>query len=105
MSGPNNRTKRIFTYPQSANKRLLAMDGSPITVLIVEDSASDAETIQLGLAEANFTSLHGERVTRLSDALQSLGNASVDIVMLDLTLPDGQGLEVFAQVAEAAPML
>jgi hypothetical protein len=52
------------------------MDGSPITVLLVEDFASDAETIQLGLAEANFTSLHVERVTRLSDALQSLGNLS-----------------------------
>ncbi|MEJ2404715.1 MAG: EAL domain-containing protein [Candidatus Thiodiazotropha sp.] len=103
MSGPNNRTKRIFKYPQGASRHLLAMDGSPITLLLVEDSASDAETIQFGLAEANFTSLHVERVTRLSDALQSVDKASVDIVLLDLTLPDGQGLEVYAQVAEAAP--
>jgi ActR/RegA family two-component response regulator len=42
-------------------------------------------------------------VTRLADALKRLGNERFEVVLLDLSLPDGNGLEVFDQVFKAAP--
>jgi diguanylate cyclase (GGDEF)-like protein/PAS domain S-box-containing protein len=77
------------------------MIDTPITVLLVEDAPADAGLIQAGLAGDG--AFRVEWVTRLADALERLGRAGIDVVMLDLTLPDGQGLGVFDQVIEAAP--
>jgi diguanylate cyclase (GGDEF)-like protein/PAS domain S-box-containing protein len=77
------------------------MIDTPITVLLVEDAPADAGLIQAGLAGDG--AFRVEWVTRLADARERLGRAGIDVVMLDLTLPDGQGLGVFDQVIEAAP--
>jgi len=84
------------------------MKNSPTTVLLVEDDSSDASLIQKALAgaEGGFegVSLFSvEWVARLSDALERLGRGDIEVVLLDLTLPDGQGLEAFDQVFQAAP--
>jgi diguanylate cyclase (GGDEF)-like protein/PAS domain S-box-containing protein len=79
------------------------MIDAPITVLLVEDAPADASLIQAGLAGAKDGSFRVEWVTRLDDALQRLGRDGVEVIMLDLTLADGQGLEVFDRVVEAAP--
>ncbi len=79
------------------------MIDTPITVLLVEDAPADAGLIQAGLAGAGDGAFRVEWVTRLADALERLGRAGIDVVVLDLTLPDGQGLGVFDQVIEAAP--
>ena len=46
---------------------------------------------------------HVEWVARLDDALERLDREGIATILLDLTLPDGQGLEAFDQVFEAAP--
>ena len=79
------------------------MIDAPTTVLLVEDEPADARPIQAGLAAAGDGAFRVEWVTRLTDARERLGRAGIDVVMLDLTLPDGQGLGVFDQVIEAAP--
>jgi len=79
------------------------MIDTPITMLLVEDVPADASLIQAGLAGAKDGSFRVEWVTRLDDALQRLGRAGIEVVMLDLTLADGQGLEVYDRVFEAAP--
>jgi diguanylate cyclase (GGDEF)-like protein/PAS domain S-box-containing protein len=75
----------------------------PTTVLLVEDEPAEARLIQSGLADAADGSFRVEWVTRLADALDRLGRGGVEVVMLDLTLPDGQGLAAFDQVFGAAP--
>jgi PAS domain S-box-containing protein len=42
-------------------------------------------------------------VSRLSDALERLGRGGIEVLLLDLALPDGQGLDAFDQVFRAAP--
>ena len=79
------------------------MNGTPTTVLLVEDARADACLIQRGLTGAHDDSFRVEWVPRLSDALARLGRGGVEAVLLDLTLPDGQGLEVFDRVFAAAP--
>ena len=75
----------------------------PTTVLLVEDEPAEARLIQSGLAGADYGSFRIEWVTRLVNALERLERGGVEVVMLDLTLPDGQGLKVFDRVFEAAP--
>lgn len=79
------------------------MNTIPTTVLLVEDDPADAGLIQAALAETGDHPFRVEWVTRLSDALERLGKEGIEIVLLDLTLPDGQGIEAFDQVLQAAP--
>lgn len=74
------------------------------TVLLVEDEASDAKLIQDALEGVIDGAFHVEWVTRLADAIDYLNKKAVEIVLLDLTLSDGQGIEVFDRILLAAPM-
>jgi len=71
-------------------------------VLLVEDNPGDARLIREGLAEAaeTFEVLH---VDRLNQALTRLEQERVDIVLLDLGLPDAQGRDSFVYVHHRAP--
>src|SRR5205085_4859545 len=44
-------------------------------------------------------------VTRLEDARAHLRNGGADVILLDLSLPDAQGLESLQQMRAAAPHL
>ena len=84
------------------------MDDSQTTILLVEDDTADARQIQDALAGTGDNSrgentFHVEWVARLDDALERLDREGIATILLDLTLPDGQGLKAFDQVFEAAP--
>ena len=72
-------------------------------LLLVEDDPADAEQIQTALAGANGDPFHVVWVTCLADALARLVDTEFAGVLLDLTLPDGRGVEVFDQMRGAAP--
>ncbi|OYY95757.1 MAG: diguanylate cyclase [Hydrogenophilales bacterium 28-61-23] len=79
------------------------MSDIPTTVLLVEGDAADANLIQAALAGAGERSFHVEWVTQLSAALEQLDRAAVEVILLDLSLPDGQGLDAYDQVFKVAP--
>jgi DNA-binding NarL/FixJ family response regulator len=65
-----------------------------ICVLLIEDSPLDLflfRALLLKVTGTNFQVLHAER---LSDAFPLLQESEVDVVVTDLNLPDGSGLEV-----------
>jgi two-component system, cell cycle sensor histidine kinase and response regulator CckA len=75
-----------------------------IQVLLVEDNPGDALLIQeifLEIALVQFSVLH---VERLSQALEHLQSENFDVVLLDLLLPDSQGLETFVQIHNQVPL-
>lgn len=72
-------------------------------VLLIEDDTADAELIQEALAGTGSKPFQVEWVLRLSDALKRLSSEDFEVILLDLSLPDSQGLEAFDQVFEAAP--
>ena len=72
-------------------------------VLLVEDDPADAKLIQEALAGSAGRAFQVELVTQLRVALLRLSKAAIDVVLLDLTLPDGLGITVFDQIFEAAP--
>jgi len=79
------------------------MNDLPISVLLVEDDPADARLIQDALAGTGTHLFRVEWVARLSDALERLGSNGFEVVLLDLSLPDGPGLEAFDRVFQAAP--
>ncbi len=88
--------------------RPLATDGADraeaaaarLRVLLVEDHDADALLITQLLQEAGGFEV--VRVARLGEALARLAREPFQLVLLDLVLPDGQGLPVVAQVVQAA---
>ena len=73
-----------------------------IRVLLIEDSAADARLIREVLALESPRGFDIEHVASLGDGLARLARRDVDVVLLDLTLPDSTGLETFSATAAAA---
>lgn len=80
-----------------------ATKARPITVLLVEDNPGDARLILELLGEVQAGGFDLERVGRLDHALDRLARTGVDVVLLDLGLPDSQGLDTFVRARRGAP--
>jgi len=63
-------------------------------LLVVEDEARIAELVRNGLARAGFTV---DTAATAADAVAALEITNYDAAILDLGLPDGDGLDVLAQ--------
>jgi two-component system cell cycle response regulator len=75
----------------------------PSSVLLVEDNEVDVALVRALLAESAGKSCHLTSVSRLTDARAYLLSAGADCVLLDLSLPDGEGLETLEVVLATAP--
>src|SRR5262245_54870565 len=62
-------------------------------VLVIEDEVRLVELLQAALARAGFVA---DVVATAADAREALAIATYDAAILDLGLPDGDGLEVLA---------
>ena len=67
-------------------------------VLLVEDSPADAALTRAALINASHGDLEVTCVDCLARALETLGQGGVDVVMLDLNLPDSQGLDTVRDI-------
>ena len=74
-----------------------------LKVLLVEDNAGDARLIERMLAESGGREFELERVVKLADGLARLAAGGIALVLLDLSLPDSQGLETFTRLHAGAP--
>lgn len=72
-------------------------------VLCVEDNAGDALLVDAMLTESCSKRFHLLNVARLADALSSLAGNEIDAIILDLGLPDSNGIETLSKVSAAAP--
>ena len=79
------------------------MSDRPDRILLVEDNPGDARLLREALKEVANYEFDLEHVERLSQALERLRGEPFDVVLLDLSLPDSQGLENLAPVRDAAP--
>ncbi|MEX2654253.1 MAG: EAL domain-containing protein [Acidimicrobiia bacterium] len=77
--------------------------GSATRLLLVEDNLGDARLLQEMLKEPDSPDFELTHVESMSEAVAWLGENTADIILLDLGLPDGQGLDVVRQVRRAAP--
>jgi signal transduction histidine kinase len=75
----------------------VAMQNGPIRVLLVEDNPADAALVQLALSESERR-FDVQGADCLALAKQYLAEHSYDVVLLDLSLPDSDGLDTLTQV-------
>lgn len=69
-----------------------------VRVLLIEDNSAQVRILQEMLSDCEpdqFTLVH---VQRLQSALERLGQESFDVILLDLNLPDSQGLTSLEQL-------
>jgi signal transduction histidine kinase len=76
---------------------------APTRILLVEDSRSDARLLEATLQDAGVHSFRLTHVERLDQALAALGGGGFDLVLLDLHLPDSQGLGTLAALEHDQP--
>jgi two-component system, cell cycle response regulator len=77
---------------------------TPLRVLLVEDSRTQAHLLKQTL-DMDPKPFDVVRVDCLRAALESLNDSAVDLILLDLVLPDSEGLDTFAAVHTAYPEL
>lgn len=71
-----------------------------LEVLLVEDNPGDVRLVQLGLTGSP---LHLTTLKRVGDAERWVKENHVDVIMLDLALPDSSGTDTVRRVHAASP--
>jgi signal transduction histidine kinase len=79
------------------------MKEQPLQVLLVEDNAGDARLLREMFSKEKPGSFELTHLLRMSEALIHLAKGGVDIVLLDMGLPDGHGLDTVRRAHAAAP--
>jgi signal transduction histidine kinase len=81
------------------------MDKDPIHILLIEDN--DEQVVFLGklLAESETGEFELHVAGDLEKGLDRLKDGGIQLILLDLSLPDSDGLETFLRVIEAEPDL
>jgi len=76
-----------------------------VRVLLIEDNPGDAGLVRAMLSEAPGVEFRVERVDALLPGMVRIGRGEIDIVLLDLSLPDSQGLAGLTAIRNAAPSI
>lgn len=79
------------------------MSGACLRLLVIEDEPQDAKYIGEILSESSDPVYQIEFADRLSCGLDRLDRGSIDVVLLDMCLPDSRGLETVIQARSRAP--
>jgi diguanylate cyclase (GGDEF)-like protein/PAS domain S-box-containing protein len=72
-------------------------------ILLVEDNAGDARLIQEMFNDQGLQHVELKHVESMEDAEKCIALRAIDIILLDLGLPDVQGLEAVRRARKAAP--
>lgn len=81
------------------------MSADAISALLVEDNLADATLLMKLLCGTEAESWQVTHVMRLKPAIEHLHKSKFDVILLDLSLPDSQGIDTITQVQTAFPHL
>ncbi|BAY76961.1 response regulator receiver sensor signal transduction histidine kinase [Nostoc linckia NIES-25] len=74
-----------------------------VKILLIEDNLASARLLQEFLMQAQLQEFTLVHVKRLGEALEELSKCNYDVILLDLTLPDSQGLSSLPPLIGQAP--
>jgi glutamate dehydrogenase (NAD(P)+) len=74
-----------------------------VSVLLIEDNPIHARLIESLLAASTAPSFALSKAQQLEEGIQRLREGGIDIVLLDLVLPDSEGLETFLHLRSEVP--
>jgi two-component system, cell cycle sensor histidine kinase and response regulator CckA len=78
------------------------MSSAPIHVLLIEDNPGDARLLRELLQETGSSQFELVHAERFSEAMTRLSERRFDVVLLDLSLPDAQGLDIISRLGSQA---
>ena len=93
-----------MSHPETKEGRPSPRPGT-IRVLLIEDNPGDARLVKEMLADAGASKFSLTHVELLREGLSLLEEESHHVILLDLWLPDGYGLDTVREVCTAAPHL
>lgn len=76
-----------------------------VKVLLIEDNRMEATQTLHWLGAAPGVPFEAECLGTLQDGVNRLAHGGIDIVLLDLNLPDSRGLDTFTALQEQAPQV
>jgi diguanylate cyclase len=76
---------------------------SVMKLLLVEDNSTDAEFLAASLRRSGASDIELTHVMTLKDASRALRKGGFDVVLLDMGLPDGSGMECVEAIQQADP--
>jgi len=90
------------------SRRTLGVDSESLRILLVEDNPRHAQLLEElmgteGVAFAGAAPYELVRADTLTQALERLAQGGIDLVLLDLSLPEASGLDALVRVRERAP--
>ncbi|HKK65462.1 MAG TPA: response regulator transcription factor, partial [Clostridia bacterium] len=77
---------------------------SGIRVVLVDDHPPVRDGVKLALQRDKDIIISGEAET-VEELREILRNSDIDVVVLDISLPDGSGVELATQLREQYPLL
>lgn len=114
--GVGRRKKQVFTFRDlfcsriavnlSQNLLFLTSGGNmadrPLNALLVEDNPVESMIIKSVLTKAVQPSFRIEAAENVQKGLKRLEGKDIDLILLDLSLPDSEGIETFDRVQKEA---
>ena len=79
------------------------MKTDPRKILLVEDNPGDARLLREILAESGGADFELEHVETLAQAWEALETGDMTLILLDLSVPDSQGVDTFTRTFERHP--
>ena len=84
------------------------MPDAPIRILLVEDEVLNRALVRATLTRADDARLREADLVEaptIADARQALNGGRFDVLLLDVRLPDGDGLELAASIPKPRPLM
>lgn len=74
-------------------------------ILLVEDNPGDVRLVEIMLSHSENTLFRLICNTTMADAIETVTKESIDVVLLEMSLPDGEGLENITRLKSRVPSL
>ena len=100
----NKTTAKLIEMQRGVSTpKVSDMGNQSMQVLLIEDNPADILLLHEALAEVDSIQFRLTEAARLAEGLKRLRQECFDVVLLDLGLPDSQGLETFVKLHCQAP--
>jgi len=77
----------------------------PTNILLVEDNPGDARLVEIMLNQSTNSGFRLTCSNSMADAISEISNNGFDVAILDMTLPDGEGIENITRLKSRAPSM